>query len=292
MPMSLGGTWQNQNQQGGEQSSRTYQDTTTQQAIAPEGWEEAWRGMNPGDGSPTTKWAENYFQSRTSPGEAGSSHTLATLADLYPDQYKELADVSAQNISAKRGLEFMDDYKNEYLQDVLDSSLQDYDYGVGGAANAFRLGQIGGGGGGSRGTVANAEMAGQAARGRGALSSGIRSDAFNTALGAGFQDAGNALTAAQSNQMANLQAAIQNQNMQNQRQMFDVESAYRGDMMRDNAALTAAGLSGDRFAQGLQYLNAGTPLFGQQQDSSGSEQGNRDFWSQMRGSGKSAGLGK
>ena len=284
MSGSFSGGSENQNQNSFNSGNSNVNFTP----IAPDGWEDTWRGMDPtgnriegphfttGGGSPGTNYAINYLQNQQDRG----SHTLGHW-------YGDLDPVAADQISAKQGLEFMDGYKNEYLGDVLDSSLADYDYGVGGAANAFRLNDLGSGGGGSRSTVAAAEMAGQAARGRGALSSGIRSDAFNTAANLGMMDANRFLSADTTNAANNLAASTFNTGLLDSRQKFDMNQAVIGDQMRDQNALNIAMLDNQGFNQGLNYLNAGIPLFGSETDTSFSGQSRGS----ASGSSKGGGLG-
>lgn len=93
------------------------------------------------------------------------------------------------------------------------------------------------------------------------------------------QDAG--LRAGGMNQSAALQAATQNQNNQTQRQEFDVNAAYKGQDTRNQAvkdwastvasalgidnqtALALIGAAGTGQMQGLNWLNMGSRLFGQ-----------------------------
>lgn len=288
--------------------------TGTTSVNAPVGWETSWNGMQPGAGGfnatqqpgvdwlggalanpdPASlaapragmEWGADYFKdqaaNRTAP-------TLANLAASGNPAYATPADVQAQQISAQQGVKFLNDYQNPYLKDVLDTSLQDYDVGTDRAANSFRLQNIAGGASGA-GTnpVGAAIFAGEANRGRGALSSGIRSNAFNTAAGFGMQDANRFLSADQSNQQANLAAATFNNQQQQARNMFDANLGMQYNDQRDrtvrdlvntqgniaNVGTTGFGI-GQGLAQGvigagaqgqnqnLAWLNAGTPLFGQ-----------------------------
>lgn len=275
-------------QKGRESSVSSGNSSSIFNPIAPDGYVDAWNRIDPTSGgvqgphfttqggTPGVNYAIDYLQNQ----QDRDSHTLGA-------HYGDLDPVTAQQVSARQGSEFMDGYKNEYLGDVLDSSLADYDYGVGGAANAFRLGDLGSGGGGSRSTVAAAEMAGQAARGRGALSSGIRSNAFNTAAGLGMQDANRFLSADMDNARRSDMASQYNTSMTNNRQMFDIGQAVIGDQMRDQNALNIAGLDNQGFGQNLDWLGAGNPLIGSQTDTnfSGRSSGNSS------GSSKGGGLG-
>lgn len=320
---------QNQNQSGSYTGQGSTSSTST--PIAPDGWQAAWNGMQPGAGgfNPTQQtgvnWmtgqlngidpnrgatninmASNYFQdtlaNRTAP-------TLANLAASGNPAYAAPAEVQAQMISARKGSEFIDDYKNPYLADVLDSSLSDFDTGVDRAGNSFRANNIAGGASGmGSNPVGAAILAGEAARGRGALSSGIRSNAFNTAAGFGAQDANRFLSADTTNAANALAAATFNSNMANQRQMFDANLGMQYNGQRDNVASTLANLGNSDYAlgqglagglvnaggmgqnQNLNWLSAGTPLFGQTNTGTSSESGSTSGNSSGNSRGKSGGI--
>jgi hypothetical protein len=304
----------NQSTTGTQTGSTVGSTSQVSTPVAPVGWETAWQGMQPGqNGFSSTQqpgvdwlggalqnpdpanlaapragmqWGANYFQdqaaNRTAP-------TLANLAASGNAAYATPADVQAQQIAAQQGAKFMGDYQNPYLKDVLDTSLTDYDVGTDRAANAFRVGNIAGGASGAGSNpVGAAIFAGEANRGRGALSSGIRSNAFNTAAGFGMQDAGRFLAADQANQQANLAASTFNNQQAQARNMFDANLGMQYNDQRDrtvrdlvntqgniaNVGTTGFGI-GQGLAQGvigagaqgqgqnLNWLNAGTPLFGQ-----------------------------
>ncbi|MGE3476965.1 MAG: hypothetical protein AB7H70_14280 [Rhodospirillaceae bacterium] len=256
-----------------------------------------------------------------------SSNTLATLAARYPEYYKPFQDVAAgtagardigapdviaRDIAAQRGAQLMGDYQNPYMKDVVDASLADYDTGTAEARTALRAGNAGAFGN-KRTGVAEGQFASDSAVGRGKLAADLRAGGFNTAAALGMQDADRRLSADRSNQSAGLQAAIANaanrlgadqfnarQNlgaqqfnneMQNQREMFDVNAGYRGYEMRDDArralennlgaqaalgqqglqmnsdlANSLIGAGGVGQSQNLAWLGAGTPLFGEQSD--------------------------
>lgn len=333
--MSISGQSSRQN----ASNNNTYAGSTygtssgTSTPIAPDGWQAAWNGFQPGAqgfnptqqtgvdymsnqlagidpnrGATNLNLASNYFQdtlnNRTAP-------TLANLAASGNPAYATPADVQAQMISARKGSEFINDYQNPYLKDVLDTSLSDYDVGTDRAANAFRVANIAGGASGSGSNpVGAAIFAGEANRGRGALSSGIRSNAFNTAAGLGMQDAGRFLAADQSNQQAKLAADTFNNQQAQARNMFDANLGMQYNAQRDNVASTLANLGNSDYAlgqglagglvnaggigqnQNLAWLGAGTPLFGQTNSSTqtGNTSGNTSGTSSGRGSNKGGGL--
>lgn len=140
-------------------------------------------------------------------GTAVAGVANATLADV-----TESADVDpivAQQIAARRGVDLMGDYEDKFLTDVVDTSLADYDAGALEARNALRAGNAGAFGN-KRYGVAEGQFNADAARGRGSLVAGLRSNAFNTAAGLGMQDANRFLSADQSNQSSKLTADVNN----------------------------------------------------------------------------------
>lgn len=322
---------QNQNQFGNYAGTSSNSSTTT--PIAPEGWHAAWEGAQPGAGgfTPTQQtgvdWmgnqlggidpnqargninmASDYFSdtlaNRTAP-------TLANLAASGNPAYAAPDPIAAQQIAARKGSEFISDYQNPFLKDVLDTSLGDYDVGVDRGANAFRANSIAGGStGGAYGSnpVGAAILAGEAARGRGALSSGIRSNAFNTAAGFAGQDANRFLSADSTNAANNLAASQFNASQANARQMFDANLGMQYNNQRDNVASSLANLGNSDYAlgqglagglvnaggmgqnQNLNWLGAAAPLFGQTNTGTSSESGSTSGNSSGSSKGKSGGL--
>lgn len=129
------------------------------------------------------------------------------------------------DISARRGSEFMNDYMNPYLSQVVDTSLADFDTGVDRSANAMRAARDAGSAFGSRSAVSDAVFQADAARGRGSLAAGLRSGAFNTALGAGQADAGRFMQADVANQNKALQTALANAQYAQQAGLFNANNA-------------------------------------------------------------------
>ncbi len=235
------------------------------------------------------------------------------------------SDISARDIAAQRGAALMADYQNPYMKDVVDASLADYDTGAAEARTALRAGNAGSFGN-KRYGVAEGQFASDSALGRGKLAADLRAGGFTTAAALGMQDADRILSADQANQSASLQAALANASnrlaaaefnaqqrlgadqfntsndlaarqfnneMQNKREMFDVDAGYRGYEMRDNARRALEGNLGAQAAlgqqgfqmntdlangligaggagqsQNLAWLGAGAPLFGSQEDTS------------------------
>lgn len=143
--------------------------------------------------------------------------------------------ITAQMIAARQGLEFMKGYEDKNLQDVVATSLADYDLGAAEGRNALRASNAGAFGN-KRTGVAEGQFASDAAIGRGQLSAGLRSNAFNTAAGFGMQDANRFLTADQSNQSARLAADSANADNMLRNNQFNAGN-------RTNVSLTNAGLT-------------------------------------------------
>jgi hypothetical protein len=231
-----------------------------------------------------------------------NSFTLNGMIDNYG--YKAPQDVTSQNVSAdqiaaqqvaaQQGLNFSKGYENRFTDNVVDRTLNNYDVGTERSANAFRANSIAGGqGGNARQGVAAGVLGGEAARGRADAEAGLRFGAQDRAFGLGMGDADRNLqgqgmnqqanlNAAQSNQQANLNAQQYNSGQDmtaqqynagrlDQRQMFDANMAEQGTRRRMDAVnnmeqnVLAQGMLGnDQFNQGMQYLNQGTAMFGEQ----------------------------
>lgn len=104
------------------------------------------------------------------------------------------------SVSAQSGADFMDKYKNPYLDQVLKSALADFDVEAAKQNARADLGLAGSGAfGGSGAALTKSMLGGELARGRAATSAGISSDAFNTAANYGSQDANRFLQASTAN---------------------------------------------------------------------------------------------
>lgn len=291
MPVSKGGSSNNQNQnQSGSYTgtgTTTNDGTSTNTSVAtstptaPAGWESFWNSIQPGQGgfNPTQQgavdwftgamgnpdpanlqgakngmnWGANYFQdqvaNRTAP-------TLRNLAQIDPAAYGAPANVGTQQVSAKSGADFMGNYLNPYTQQVVDSSLADFDVGGERAANAFRASNIAGGASGAGSNpVAAGILGGELARGRAATAAQLRSGAFNTAAGLGQGDAGLDLNAQMANQGASLNADQFNYTGRQNRNMFDANLGMAYNDQRDRTARDFVGTQG-------QIANLGTTGFG------------------------------
>ncbi len=209
------------------------------------------------------------------------SYTLATLAKNYPDHYSEVKPVTVQAVSAptvaaKQGAGFMDAYQNPYVKDVVDASAADLQSAykrnlVGSNMAAAAAGAFGGG----RHGIRDAQVSDDYLRTLANTTANLRSQGFDTAASLGMQDANrylaadttnasNTLAAQQFNAGQDLAAQQYNTTMQNQRQMFDVDAAYRGDQQRlgavdamQNNLVTQAGLAGQQASLSQDAANLG-----------------------------------
>jgi hypothetical protein len=133
-----------------------------------------------------------------------------------------------------RASEFMGDYLNPYTGQVVDAALSDYDVGVGRTQNAMRARRDAGSAFGDRAAIADAIYGGEASRGRGALSAGLRADAFNTAANFGAGDAGRFTAASGQNAAAENARSLSQANLQRQAQVGNIANRLQlGGMNAD-----------------------------------------------------------
>ena len=295
MGVAKGG--QSQNQSGSYNNTGTSTGTTsgttsntvdsTTMPVAPGGWEDFWRSIQPGaEGfTPAQQTAVDWFNTnlgngdpaqlagvRSNINQAGdyqldalkhrTNPTLAALAKLDPAYATpgdvSSGDVAAQQIAAQRGSQFMADYQNPFQKDVVDASLADYDQGAAEARAQLR-GANAGAFGNKRFGVAEGQFGADAALGRGQLSSGLRAQGFNTAAGFGMQDANRTLAADQSNQDATLRANMFNSGGQLAADQFNYQGQQARNMFDSNQGL-AYNEQRDRLARdyvGTQGASAG-----------------------------------
>jgi hypothetical protein len=121
-----------------------------------------------------------------------------------------VGDISAQQIAARRGSEFMSDYINPYMRDVVDTTLADYDVGTDRTMAGRSAARDASGAFGNRSAIADAIFQADSNRGRAGTAANLRAAGFNTALGAGQADAGRFLSADTTNAANNLSAAGMN----------------------------------------------------------------------------------
>lgn len=286
--------------------------TGTTTVNTPEGWLTNWQGMQPGAGgfNPTQQPAVDFMRGQlgsVTPG-AGRAHldlasgyltdalrsrtapTLANLEATGMGAYATPAQVQAQQIAARRGSEFMSEYQNPFQQQVIDASLGQFDVDAAEARNALRAGNAGAFGN-KRYGVAEGQFGADTALGRASLGAGLRSQGFTTAAGLGMQDAGRFLTADQANAANALAASTFNNQQAQARQMFDANLGMAYNQQRDALAGQVANLGSADYAlgqglagglmnagamgagQGLNWLNAAVPAFGQTTSQSGTQTG-------------------
>lgn len=264
--------------------------TATTTPVAPEGWQAAWGDFRPtgtelNPAMNVIGEAGDYFRNQAYNERVAP--TLRNLQAIDPTAYATpgmsvAPTVEAQQIAARRGAEFMGDYQNPFQQQVIDTSLAQFDQSAAEARTGLRAANAGAFGN-KRYGVAEGQFAADTALGRAGLGANLRSQGFNTAAGLGMQDAGRFLTADQANQAASLQASQVNAAnalaaqeaeaaRQQSRNMFDANvgltyNQQRDQLIRDlaNTGVTQAGLQAQQQAQNLEWLQAGLPLFGTSQ---------------------------
>lgn len=226
--------------------------------------------------------------------QSGATHSLTSPAPQ----------VSSAPVTAQTAYGMSQPYQDAYGTGVLDPALADYDTGVSRAANSYRAGTLTGAPN-TRQSVASGVLAGEAARGRGTLSAGIRGDILDKSFGFGGNDAGMKLAADTTTAGNELSASSQNAGNQQQRDLENLHAQIQGDQTKlaafnqaaqlvqangDNAlkaedqrsknavaALQAAGIPVDQALAIIQAqiggLNAATPAFGSSTTESGNSTG-------------------
>jgi hypothetical protein len=127
----------------------------------------------------------------------------------------EAAQVAGVNdIRARQGADYMNTYMNPYLNQVVDTSLSDYDVGVDRQAAQNRARRDASSAFGDRAAIADAVFSADSNRGRASTASNLRSQAFNTSAAFGMQDSDRFLDADRTNQQVALQRAMENARMQ------------------------------------------------------------------------------
>lgn len=144
----------------------------------------------------------NELQTQAGEGAAGLATTGRGFGQAQ-DAYSDLA--AGGNVQGQSLLDNLGSYMNPYTKDVVDTSLADYDYGAGQQNAQADLSLAGDPTfGGSGGAIYKSALGGELARGRGTLSAGLRSDAFNTGAQLSGQDADRRQAAS----LADLQARL------------------------------------------------------------------------------------
>jgi len=221
---------------------------------------------------------------------------LGDMSERLGGQWATPNAVNAPTVNAQTGASFMDAYKNPWDSQVIDASVNDYNTNVDRTSNAMRAGRDASGAFGDRAAIADAVYQGDASRGLGALTSGLRQQGFNTAAGYGQADANRDFGAQSTNAANSLAAQTFNNNMTNNRQQFDVNTGFRGDEMRmgaydrmSNNVLAQSGIQSGGINNLMNYLGLGTQTFGQQNDGTYSGQTQSNGGSSSKGGGVSLG---
>jgi hypothetical protein len=151
-----------------------------------------------------------------------------TAAQMAATDGVSAAQVAAINdIRAKQGADYMNTYMNPYLNQVVDTSLADYDVGVDRQAAQNRARRDASSAFGDRAAIADAVYSADSNRGRASTASNLRSQAFNASASFGMQDSDRFMEADRSNQQVALQRAMENARLQqaaaeaNARMAFD-----------------------------------------------------------------------
>lgn len=201
-------------------------------------------GLNAGEQEAKDAWRSYLLDPNNGVMQIRSANdAIRPLASATPYTAGPTSSVEAPLASS-----LMANYQNPWEDQVVQSTLSDLTKGYGEAQNANRLQQAAGGAfGGSRGAIQNAKTTDDFLRTLAGTSAGIRSQGFNTAVGAASGDASRQLTASGQNAANTLQ-----------REMFNAGQGNVADQTR----LAAAGaLSGNAATEQGLGSNATQQLF-------------------------------
>jgi hypothetical protein len=242
------------------------------------GYGAAWNANNPnGIGDTTT----NYFNNQINRG----SYTLGNLADKAAagvpgySSYAAPTPVSAGAVQAGTGASFMGNYTQPWQQ-VTDSALNAYDVGADKAIGAFK-GANAPFAANSRTELGRAALVNEIGAGRGALAGNLLGQGFTTAANLGQTDASRVAGVDTGNADRSLNAGQFNNSLTNQRQQFDVGSAYQGDAGRDAAATSMLNSQATAAGAKNSWLNGGQALLGQTGTNTGSTSGTSNINSSL-----------
>lgn len=188
---------------------------------------------------------------------APNSPQLANLGD--GSQYNvDAAQIGDWNdADAALGSDYMGDYLDPMMEDVVAAALADLDFEAGkqrAAMDSEALMNKGFGGSGYQ--IGRAELLANQARNRAGLSGQLRSDAFKTAIGAGLNDAGNVTQTRVANSANQAQRALTQAQLNQQAGMRNSEIGANYDLARFDAGNTLANLIYGTQA-GMDQFNAG-----------------------------------
>ncbi|RAK63006.1 hypothetical protein [Phenylobacterium kunshanense] len=188
--------------------------------------------------------------------------------------------------SGGKAYNYMDRYVNPYLSEVVDASAADFDANAGQVRAQQALDLAGAGAfGGSGAALTQSMTEGELARGRASTLSGLRSKAWETALGAAAGDADRATQA----RIANAQTALQDRaqkagfGFRSQEQQLAAQAAQRANIATQaELGATLRGVDQQQraapitTAQQIVAMLSGLPIglfVGQEKDESSSETG-------------------
>lgn len=183
-------------------------------------------------------------------------------------QLADLGDGSEYNVNpavidelmqsdAALGSDYMGNYLDPMMDDVVAAALADLDFEAGkqrAAMDSEALMNKGFGGSGYH--IGRAELLANQARNRGGLSGQLRSDAFKTAIGAGLSDAGNVTQTRVANSANQAQRALAQAQLNQQAGMRNSEIGANFDLARFDAGNVLNNLIYGTNA-GLNQFNAG-----------------------------------
>jgi hypothetical protein len=302
MPIGKGGSSGNQSQNssgtfGGNSSNAgingSYQSgvgggMTT--AIAPTGYEDAWRSMlgtggaNPGQASAMNFFSNGGANSLVNPerngwyGAIDRNNNIQGLANPggFNATYGPTPQASTPgNIVANTGASFMSPYQQGYTNDVVNAATNDLTNQYNKNLNASNMaGTAAGGFANSRMGLRDAAVQNDFLRTLGTTTAGLRDQGFTRAMSGGQFDATNNLAAATQNEGNRMATDQFNQQLKQQRDMFGANTQLTANQNQMgntataanigmNAANSAANVGNMGFNQNLQALTAGAPLFGQ-----------------------------
>lgn len=127
--------------------------------------------------------------------------------------YDKIMGGATPSVGSASLLDGLEEYMSPYTKDVVDTSLADYDFGAGQTRAQQQLDMAGAGAfGGSGAALTQSMTEGELSRGRGALSAGLRDQAFTRGAGLSSDDAGRRQQASiASAQLAQQDAALKAQ---------------------------------------------------------------------------------
>ena len=227
---------------GSKKTTQTTQQHTVTKPDVPQWVQDSTQTLNTSLGNWMGKDPSSLIAKTNATQQAG--YDLANgidVAGLY-DGIKP----TAHTVNASSLLENLDAYKNPYLNDVVNTTLGDYDVNAGKtrAAQAAQA-AMGGAFRGSRYALREANTEGELARGRAAADANLRSTAFDKATGLSSQDADR-----------RQQAGMFNANQMSQADQMALQLAQAKQQAATTQSQLLAALGGQQRAQDQAEINA------------------------------------